>query len=155
TTVHYQRLYLSATWLCRWGYYLRKPGLQYYAMFYQQNGGTPAYYKRWRAAGDELKTSIPSQPVLPSQSRDLFDQFSTANIIPAANIRLQALQLGWCWPGSNGQTFMKVFRELEVSLTVANPGVLFLKNRDNIDPDLSPGELPPVRSFVFTIKSRF
>ena len=133
--------------LAKGGYYVRKRSLNYYNMYYGQDGGTPDFNCRWQKPGDELYTDVPGFGNLPlNQDREFFYQYSTANIIRADHIRLQSVMLGYYWGRKPGKKW-------EANVTVTNLGILWRANKLGIDPDVQVGALPAARSYTLSIKA--
>jgi hypothetical protein len=90
---------------------------------------------RWRKPGDEAHTDIAALSGNGSNGsvRALIIQNSSNSILPADNIRLQEIQIGWQAPA---QLLMRNFfaQELTVSLQVQNIAV-WKRNKLHIDPE--------------------
>ena len=150
-TFRYNHFTAAVVLLAKAGYYVRKRSLNYYNMYYGQDGGTPDFNRRWQKPGDELVTDVPGFQSLPlDQYRDLFYQYSTANIIRADHIRLQSVMLGRCWECKTGR-----LKGLETNVTITNLGILWRANKLGIDPDVQAGGLPAARSYTLSIKAKF
>ena len=151
-TFRYKHLSAAVMLLAKAGYYIRKRSLNYYNMYYGHDGGTPDFNRRWQKPGDELITNVPAVGDVPlNPERDLFYQYSTANIVSADHIRLQSVMLGYCWEHKPG----KRLKRLETNVTVTNLGILWRANKLGIDPDVPVGGLPAARSYTLSIKANF
>ncbi len=94
------------------------------------------YAQRWQNPGDELTTSVPSL-VYPSNSRrNTFYKYSEVLVEPGDHIRLQDIRLGY----NMSQAIVRKlsFRRIEVFSYAQNIGIIWRKNKLNLDPD-NPG----------------
>jgi len=93
------------------------------------------YSKRWQQPGDESWTTVPSL-VYPSNSRrNNFYKGSEILVEPADHIRLQDIRFGYELPES---LLRKAgFKRIEIYSYAQNLGILWRKNKLNIDPDIA------------------
>ncbi|MBS1563261.1 MAG: hypothetical protein JST39_02680 [Bacteroidetes bacterium] len=152
-TIGYRNIYLRAAFTYKGDYYLRKPGLSYYAMFKQQNGGTPEFGRRWRQPGDEARTEVPSSPLVPDMTRDIFYENSRSNVIRADHVRCQYVQAGIVCSRQDKHypAFLQHIESVDISLSLYNAGIIWRANKDGIDPDVPEGGWPPPRTWQFSI----
>ncbi len=86
---------------------------------------------RWRQAGDEATTNVPGLANISYNSLNRY-QMSNINVLPADNIRLQQISLGYDVPAEWLQkTFIK---SLSFNFAARNLGLLWVKNDEGIDP---------------------
>ncbi|CAD0005324.1 SusC/RagA family TonB-linked outer membrane protein [Flavobacterium chungangense] len=86
---------------------------------------------RWRQAGDEMITNVPGLSNISFNSLNRF-QNADINVLPADNIRLQQISLGYNVPAEWLQkTFIK---SLSFNFAARNLGLLWVKNDEGIDP---------------------
>lgn len=86
---------------------------------------------RWRQAGDEVLTNVPGLSNISFNSLNRF-QNADINVLPADNIRLQQISLGYNVPAEWLQkTFIK---SLSFNFAARNLGLLWVKNDEGIDP---------------------
>ncbi|WP_231582612.1 SusC/RagA family TonB-linked outer membrane protein [Pedobacter sp. BMA] len=113
-----------------------------------------ALVNRWKKPGDEANTDVPglSGTNFNSVSRYMY---SDLNVRDAGNIRFQQISLNYNVP----QYMLKkapFIRNLSAGFTLANLGLLWVANREKIDPDYQMTgsfiNLPPTRSYVFNLK---
>jgi TonB-linked SusC/RagA family outer membrane protein len=134
-------------------YFFRRPTINYGALF--SNGvGNSDYLKRWTKPGDENITNIPSMVYPnPTTSRDVFFQYSDANVEKGDHVRLQTIQLGY--------NLMKLipkkmgFTQLEIYANADNLNyIIWRANKLKIDPDYPSGLKTP-QSFSLGLRASF
>jgi hypothetical protein len=152
-TISYKKFSVSCMLIAKWGYYMRKQALSYYAMYNRQEGNTPDYYKRWQQPGDEQFTEIPSQPARPNEQQDLFFARSKANVIKADHLRLQYIQLGYVLQNKTAGKWP--LKEMQVHLSVQNIGILWRANKDQVDPDVRINCLPQPITATLSVQAGF
>lgn len=111
---------------------------------------------RWRNPGDEATTNVPGIANVNFNSINRF-QNADINILPADNIRLQQVSLGYNVPSEwLSKTF---FKSAGFSFAVRNLGILWRKNKEGIDPVyLSTNNyntLPPERNYTLQFNLGF
>ncbi len=149
-TIKYQRWTLSFNVTYRFGYYFRRPSINYSDLYatYTSHGD---FAKRWQEPGDELSTNVPSM-VYPSDSpRDAFYLRSEILVEKGDNIRLQDIQLSY--ELSNVKLGNVVFRQIQLYSYINNVGILWRANKVGIDPDAP--NLPFPRTFAFGARIGF
>jgi len=112
-----------------------------------------ALVNRWEKPGDEAFTSVPG---LLNPDANSVNWYSGAdiNVRDAGNIRLQQVALNYTLPKAllKGMPFIKA---LNFGFTVSNLGVLWVANKEGIDPLYqntdSYTNLPPSRNYVFNL----
>ncbi|GAO45251.1 putative TonB-dependent receptor [Flavihumibacter petaseus NBRC 106054] len=129
-TFTWKRLSLSFTISYKYGYFFRKASLAYSSL-YSNWSGHGEYAQRWQQPGDELVTNVPSRVYPIVGPRDAFYQGATVNVLKADNIRFEDINLGYDVPMS---TSNKILTSARVFTYVNNIGVLWLANRQGIDP---------------------
>jgi hypothetical protein len=119
-------------------YYFKKSTINYYNLI--NLGISHAdYTKRWKIAGDEATTTVPSF-VYPDNSFGLRDEFyanSSVNVLKADNIRLQYIRLAY----NIGKNKLKrlPFENITVYSSVNNLGIVWRANKEGLDPDVDGG----------------
>lgn len=134
----YKDFSLSFNIVFKLDYYFRRPttSLNYTDLIglYQHTD----YSKRWQAAGDELSSSVPSLSYPSNSRRNTFYQSSEILVERADHIRLQDIRFGY---NMSANLIKKIgFKRLEVFTYLQNLGILWRKNKYDIDPD-NPGAL--------------
>lgn len=112
---------------------------------------------RWRKPGDELHTDIAAMANTNTAStRTFIIQNSTNGMLPADNIRLQEIQLGWQAPKKLLKDFF--IKDLTLSFQAQNL-VVWKRNRLHIDPEVvaSGGQIgmPMPKQYSFSINMNF
>jgi hypothetical protein len=118
----------------RFDYYFLKPSISYTNLFY--GGAFPGsadYAKRWQKPGDEKITNVPSSQYPVDGNRDLFYNYSSALLENAGNIKLQYVNLSYDFENLKWQNFS--VEDLQLYFNASNLGILWLANKDHIDPD--------------------
>ncbi|HZW70472.1 MAG TPA: TonB-dependent receptor, partial [Hanamia sp.] len=125
------------------GYYFVKPSLSYSDLL-GQGIGNKEYDARWQKPGDELTTNVPSFVYPVNSQRDAFYSGAEINVLKGDNLRLQYINISYLFPKIDHL----IFDQLRIFFNVANLGILWRANHQNIDPDY-PGGIPPSTSFSF------
>lgn len=142
------------------GSVFRNPVLQNYPSYVGVQSGAVAKDEliadRWREAGDEAFTNVPG---LTSINFNSLNRYKNAdiNVLPADNIRLQQISLGYNVPMKwLDRTFMK---SLSFNFAVRNLGLLWVKNDLGIDPQYLSNNnyntLAPQRNYTLQFNCSF
>jgi len=142
-TFQWKQLEVAVNISYKLGYYFVKPSLSYSALV-GQGIGNKEYDARWQKAGDELTTNVPSFVYPVNSQRDAFYSGAEINVLKGANFRLQYINISYLLPKMDHV----IFDQLRIFFNVANLGILWRANHQNIDPDY-PGGIPPSTSFSF------
>jgi TonB-linked SusC/RagA family outer membrane protein len=133
------------------GYYFRKPAISYNQLI-QQGRGHADFEKRWQKPGDELHTDIPSFQYPNSELRDNFYVNSTLNALKGDHVRLNFINLGYTL--TNKSIGKADFKEIQFYVNMANLGILWRANKENLDPEY-PSSLKPTKSIAFGLRTSF
>lgn len=111
---------------------------------------------RWRQAGDEAFTNVPGLTNINYNSLNRY-QMSDINVLPADNIRLQQISLGYNVPSKFlDRTFIK---SLSFNFAARNLGLLWVKNDLGIDPQYLSNNnyntLAPQRNYTLQFNCSF
>ncbi|MEO8253995.1 MAG: SusC/RagA family TonB-linked outer membrane protein [Flavobacterium sp.] len=111
---------------------------------------------RWKQAGDEVNTNVPGLTNVNFNSVNRF-QMADINVLPADNIRLQQISLGYNVPSKFlERTFIK---SLSFNFAARNLGLLWVKNDLGIDPQFlstnNYNTLPPQRNYTLQFNCSF
>jgi TonB-linked SusC/RagA family outer membrane protein len=115
-----------------------------------------ALVSRWRKPGDEATTDVPG--LIPNNFNNFNSvsryMYSDINVRDADNVRFQQVSLNYRMP----QSILKkvpYIKGLNVGFTLSNLGLLWVANKEGIDPDYQMTDafvnLPPTRSYVFNL----
>lgn len=114
---------------------------------------------RWRKPGDEANTVVPGMAG-PYASLSLFRyQNSDINVRSSDYIRLRQIGLGYNIPEKIAAKIRS--KGIRINAIVRNPGVLWVKNDEKIDPDFLPRlrgnevRLPPSASYSLSVNLNF
>jgi TonB-linked SusC/RagA family outer membrane protein len=151
-SVAWGHISLTVRLLYKFGYYFRRPAMDYSDLF---NGGVgnADFSKRWQKPGDELSTNVPSMIYPDYPNRDQFYTGSSVNVDKGDNIRVQYLNLVYTL--DRGQLQSLPFKSLDVYVAASNLGIIWRANKDGLDPDYPAGTLPPVKIFALGVKGSF
>lgn len=127
-TIGYGKFYLDFSLLFKFGHYFKKKSIVYGSLFDSWDGHAD-FAKRWQQPGDELATTVPSMQYPNDSYRDLFYQHSSNNIVKGDLIRVQNIRLGYSFTISNS----KIKGQLYIGAN--NVGLIWRKNKENLDPD--------------------
>ncbi|HWK98952.1 MAG TPA: SusC/RagA family TonB-linked outer membrane protein, partial [Parapedobacter sp.] len=141
-TLHYRNWTFSFAVTGQFGYYFRRPSLQYLQLF-NGIGGHADYAKRWQQAGDEMITNVPSMTYPASGARDEFYANASILVEKGDHVRLQDIRMDYRY------NWIQVFGY------VNNVCVLWRANRHGIDPAFASGVLPAPLQFSFGISLHF
>src|SRR5690606_29059601 len=92
--IRWRSFSLHATLAYKGNYYFRRESISY-NRFLLDNKGHADFHQRWRAAGDELTTDVPSFPSQNNSNRDLVYYHSDILKERADHIRLQQVSIGF------------------------------------------------------------
>jgi TonB-linked SusC/RagA family outer membrane protein len=150
-TFSYKDAFLSFNISYKFGYYFRKPSVNYTQLFSSWSGSSD-YAKRWQKPGDEQATSVPSMIYPASTLRDNFYTYSDALIDKADNIRLEDINVGYELRKKSLGSLP--FQSVRLFAYISNLGILWKANKDGIDPNnlYSP---TPGKSFSLGLNANF
>ncbi len=114
---------------------------------------------RWRKAGDEINTVVPGMAG-PYASLSLFRyQNSDINVRSSDYIRLRQIGLSYAVPDKIASKIKS--KGIRINAVVRNPGVLWVRNDEKIDPDFLPLlrgneiRLPPSAAYSLSVNLNF
>jgi TonB-linked SusC/RagA family outer membrane protein len=142
-------LLISITY--RFGYYFRKKTISYYDL-YQTGDQHPDFSKRWKKAGDEEHTTVPSMIYpLQDQRRDDFYAYSSVNVLKGDNIRLQNIRIAY---DLSNLIARRSLPSIKLYTTVENLGIIWRANKEDLDPDYDTGNTayPVPRRYAIGLK---
>jgi TonB-linked SusC/RagA family outer membrane protein len=114
-------------------YFFKRNSIQY-GTLYGSGTGHADFSDRWKVPGDELFTNIPSMVYPNTSARDNFYRNSEVLISPGDQIRLQYINLSYT-PKIN----LKHIRNIVFYSTLSNLGVIWVANKQKLDPDYEVG----------------
>lgn len=135
----------------KFSYYFLRPSIDYDELILN-GAGHSDFSKRWQKPGDEKITNVPSMVYPNIGGRDLFYQYSATLLEKGAQIRFEYLNIGY--------DVLSVIKKkgsvqsLRVGLNIANLGLLWRANKDNIDPDYGLA-IPSPKSYSLSISASF
>jgi hypothetical protein len=90
----WKNISVSANISYKFGYYFRKPSINYYSLFSTWNGSGD-YANRWQKPGDEKITNVPSLVYPANSDRDFFYEYSEILVEKGGNIRLEDVTVSY------------------------------------------------------------
>ncbi len=139
---------LSFNLIYKFGYYFKRPSLNYFSLLGFTALGDNEFAKRWRTPGDESKTNVPAMIYPANASRDTFYQNAEIMVEKGDNIRLQDVQLSYRFDRENYKKLP--FRSVEIYSYINNLGIVWRAGKSGIDPDAN--GLPNPRTCSFGIR---
>jgi TonB-dependent starch-binding outer membrane protein SusC len=138
------------------GYYFRK---SYFSetSWLIDGIGHGDYSKRWQKPGDELHTHVPSfldprsTGGVDIYARNNFYKYTEVLVAKADNIRLRYVNIAYMF---SPKTKNKIYESIQLYLNLANLGIIWKANKDDIDPDY-PSSIPPSKSFTIGLRANF
>jgi len=115
--------------------------------------------KRWRVAGDEANTNVPGIAGVYAPVSLFRYAFSDINVLSGSYIRLREVSLSYGMPAAIAKRILA--KNIDFTFTVRNPGLLWTKNKEKIDPDIIPYlssntlALPPAASYNVALGINF
>jgi hypothetical protein len=130
------------------GYYFRRSSINYNSLFSNWQGNQD-FVSRWQVPGDEIRTNVPSMVYPANSSRDAFYTQSSILVERGDHIRLQDISLSYDFP----KNLLKPIslNSLELFCYANNLGILWRKNKQELDPDYLAG-FPMPRTVSFGVK---
>lgn len=161
-TFRYKHFTLFAMGTYSFGSVFRRPSVSVYTSTRQtlvQYDLNKDIDKRWRVAGDEANTNVPGiAGAYAGQSLFRYAN-SDINILNGSYIRLREVSLSYGMPASIAKKITA--KSIDFTFTVRNPGLLWTKNKEKIDPDFIPYlsantlALPPAASYNLALGINF
>jgi hypothetical protein len=151
-TISWRGLSLSVSFLYKFGYYFRRPSVNYSNLMKSANGYGD-YLERWRQPGDELHTSVPSFVYPNISARSAFYSYSSVLVEKGDHIRWQFLNMEYDFR----EQILKHLpvKDLKLYFYFNNIGIVWRANKHNVDPEYMTSSYPPSRSFSFGLKTNF
>lgn len=136
-TLEYNKFGINFNFSYKLGYYFRKPVTNYGTLI---NIGTAYedYERRWKNPGDEVFTDVPSFLYPINSRRESFYGSSEKNVLRGDHIRLEYVNIYW----SNTFDIRGKKIPIRMFLNTSNLGIVWRRNRENIDPQFIAGYRP-------------
>lgn len=150
-TFSYLNFSFHFNFLFKFGYYYRKPSINYTALISNFYGDID-YSSRWQTKGDEQFTNVPSMVYPNVSNRDIFYSHSSVLVEKADNIRLQFVSLDYQF--SEKVLTHLPFQSMSFSIIANNIGVIWRAGDKGIDPDY-PNSMNPIKNYSVGIKVFF
>jgi TonB-linked SusC/RagA family outer membrane protein len=145
----YRNFSLSIMIAYKAGYWFRRSSI-HYSSFFAGSLGHSDYSLRWQKPGDELTTTIPSLIYPTTAARDNFYASAMPNMERADHVRVKFIRLSY----RHAFTKKMLPKNLQCFLHIADPGIVWTKNKKGIDPDHLSG-FPNPANFTFGIQLNY
>lgn len=145
-TFYYKSISLSFNFIYKFNYYFRRSSINYQSLLNGAESGHADYGMRWRKAGDELITDVPSFSTTPSAAREAVYRQSNILVERGDHIRLQDIRLSYDIGKTNFRNFP--FQSIQIYAYANNIGVLWKANTQGTDPDFGDSIIPPPKSIA-------
>lgn len=149
-TFYYKNLSLGFTINYKFDYWFRKNTIDY-ASLYNSWMGNVDFKDRWKKAGDEQFTSVPSMPAVGfSSMRDYVYSNADINMRRADHIRLRDITISYNLRlGKQNSSTIKLYGYVD------NIGLLWTANKEGIDPEFAAYQIPPMRTYSLGCRITF
>ena len=149
-TLNWRNLSFTARLSYKFGYYFRKPTIEYGSLFATRRGHSD-FERRWQKPGDELNTQVPSMVYPAAGNRDSFYSGSEVNVEKGDHIRLQYINVNY---GFGKNSLKKLpYKQLNIYVAANNLGLIWAANKAELDPDYA--QLPPLKNFSVGLRAGF
>lgn len=143
-TFQYHDFSISFNLSYRFGYYFRRPSVDYGLVLNAQGGfGDGDFARRWMKPGDESLTSVPSMPQVFNPYREEFYRYSSVLVERGDNIRIQDINISY------------QFKAIQFYCYINNVGLIWKRSKSSYDPDYSVASYRPVKTLAAGIKASF
>lgn len=144
-------LSLSVRIMYKFGYYFRRPSLNYTSLF-DQRQGNKEYANRWQKSGDEQSTQVPSMVYPLNNYRDLFYNGAEINVEKGDHIRLKYITIGY---DLKHQKLLRMpFKSLRIYSSINDVGMIWKANKKGLDPDYASGlNIYPSKTISFGLSA--
>jgi len=132
----FQKLTFAFNISYKFGYYFRKPTVNYYNLYNSNisSNMNADFGKRWQKSGDEATTNVPSMAGFGDNDfRDKFYKSSSATIARGDHIRLQDVSIGFDFDQSNWKNIP--VKQVQLYFYANNLGIIWKANKFGLDPD--------------------
>lgn len=151
-TFVWDRLSLAVNIGYKFKYYLFKSAISYSSLV-DRGVGHADYAKRWRQAGDEFLTDVPSFDFSSVSGRDAFYATSDVNVVRGDHVRLNYINISYDVLIKKNTKSLP-FERLQLYAIASNLGILWRANNANVDPDY-PSTYPQSRTIALGVRSSF
>jgi len=135
------------------GHFFRRSSIDYAALYNNWNGHVD-FTERWKEAGDERRTQVPSMAVPgASSARDYIYTYADVLIEKADHIRLQDINVRYDILKKKTRNFP--FERISLYGYINNVGLIWKSNSYGIDPDYPNLGYPAVRTFSIGLNAQF
>lgn len=135
------------------GHFFRRSSVDYAALYNNWSGHVD-FTDRWKEAGDELRTQVPSMAVPGTSSvRDYIYTYADVLVEKADHIRLQDINVRY--DILKKKTTGSLFDRISLYGYINNVGLIWKSNNYGIDPDYANLGYPAVRTFSIGLNAQF
>lgn len=136
----------------KFGYYFWKSSLSYSSL-YLNGEGDSEFSQRWQKPGDELHTTVPAMVYTDYPQFDFRESFyanASVHVLKGDHIRLQYVNMSYDFT-LNKRSKTSFFNKISLYANVANLGIIWMQNKEKIDPDYPLG-LPPAKQYTIGLR---
>lgn len=140
----------------KFDYAFRRAGMSLNLSDIVTNAPHSDYYLRWQAPGDELNTAVPSLAYPSNFNRSNFYKYSEILVERGDHIRIQDINLNYNFKKEKYSWLP--LRSMQLYFYTSNLGILWMKNKQQIDPDFNDIftiNYPSPKSFSIGINGSF
>lgn len=152
-TLTYKAFQLSFNMLLNAGHVFKKSSISYQDLL-NNSKGHREFEDRWKQAGDEIKTSVPSLPSSIIANRDLLYQSSHIHFQSASHIRFHDINMAYRLQGTKLNQRLGM-ESLNLMVNARDLGIIWKKTNLNVDPSYAYSLYPPQRTYSFTLQLNF
>lgn len=149
-TLSYKSISISFNIVYKFGYYFRRPSINYSTLLTNW-GGHGDFTYRWKKPGDELLTNVPAIPSVQNNSYEFY-RYSEVLIERGDHIRLQDLRISYDLQPKNKRT--SPISTITVFTYANNLGIIWKENKAGLDPDFVDA-VPNPKSIAFGLNIGF
>lgn len=153
-TFTWNNVSVSANITYRFGHYFRRSSINYNSLLGSGWSEHADYSLRWLKPGDELKTNVPSLPLVGNIARDAAYLNSNILVEKADHIRLTDIRINYDFKRNQLVNFP--FKSISLYMYISNIGIIWRANKYGLDPDAFQfGSMPMPKSIAFGLNTNF
>ncbi|MBZ4190566.1 SusC/RagA family TonB-linked outer membrane protein [Niabella beijingensis] len=152
-TFSWNGLSLTIRLIYKLDYFFKRESINYTSLI-SNSVGHSDYSLRWQHPGDEMNTSVPSFAYPVNTSRDNFYQGSQVLATPGDHIRLQYINVSYNLKNSVLKN-VRAIHSADFYIICNNVGLVWKKNKYNIDPDYSNTTIPEPKNIALGMRIGF
>ncbi|WP_343304394.1 SusC/RagA family TonB-linked outer membrane protein [Chitinophaga niabensis] len=132
TAIKFENLTITTCLIYKLGYYFRRSSINYDDLANKQTSHGD-YYQRWKKKGDERFTTVPSLIIPNGSNRGLFYAMSNDLVTKGDHVRVGYVNVNYEFVRK--KIAGALIDNIQIYATLTNPGIIWKKNKHDIDPD--------------------